>query len=83
MPCAPRSRRRRRAEGGQNDDREEDEDDDERNDEIKDWIRAIVEPDSWDAAGGPGTVEIFNKQLIVRNTLTVHEILGGPMHLNE
>jgi hypothetical protein len=69
--------------GGNNDNEDEDDDDDERNDEITDWIRATVEPDSWDENGGLGTVEVFNRQLIVRNTLTVHEILGGPFNFNE
>ncbi len=64
--------------GGGGDDDDEEDDDDERFDEIMDWIKAVVEPDSWIDNGGLGSMAVFNDQLAVRATLTVHEILGGP-----
>lgn len=69
--------------GNDDDDDDEDEDDDERAEEIMEWIQTIVEPESWVEAGGLGAMRVMNKQLTVYNTLTVHEILGGPFHLDE
>ncbi|MEE9294857.1 MAG: hypothetical protein V3W34_07860 [Phycisphaerae bacterium] len=69
--------------GGTDDDQDNEEEDDERADEIMEWLRTVVEPDSWDENGGLGTMAVFNKQLTVRNTLEVHEILGGPFHLDK
>lgn len=42
-------------------------------------IRATIEPDTWDGNGGTGTIETFGGQLIVRNTVLVHQKLGGPV----
>ena len=69
--------------GGGDDDDDEDEDDGERADEVMEWIRAVVEPESWQENAGLGTMKVINNQLTVRNTLTVHELLGGPFHLDE
>jgi len=68
--------------GGSDDDQEED-DDEERFGEIMDWIKEVVEPDSWTDNGGLGSMAVINDQLAVRATLTVHEILGGPFHFDE
>ncbi len=70
--------------GGGNDDEDEgEEEEEERAEDIMEFVRTIVEPDTWQENGGLGTMAVLNKQLVVRNTLTVHEILGGPMHFGE
>lgn len=40
-------------------------------------IEQTVEPDSWRTNGGPGTIVPFQRMLIVRNTILVHQRLGG------
>jgi len=40
-------------------------------------IEETVEPDSWVKNGGLGTIHPFRKMLIVRNTILVHQRLGG------
>lgn len=42
-----------------------------------DLVVRSVEPDSWEIHGGAGTVDAFRHLLIVRNTLAVHQALGG------
>lgn len=69
--------------GGGDEDEEDEGEDEERATEIMDFIRITVEPDSWQENNGLGTMNVFNRQLVVRNTLTVHEILGGPFHFDE
>ncbi len=69
--------------GGNQNNQNNDEDDDERIDEILEWIRQTVEPESWVDNGGDGSIDVFNRQLIVRNNVSVHEILGGPFYLDE
>ena len=44
-------------------------------------IQDTIEPDSWRQNGGNGTISVFQKLIIVRNTLLVHQRLGG--YLNE
>ncbi len=69
--------------GGGNDDDDDEDEDDEREEEILEWIRTTVDPDSWQENGGLGTLAVFNKMLTVRNTLDVHELLGGPFHISD
>ncbi len=70
--------------GGGNQDNDDNEDqDEERGDEIIEWIQTTVLPDSWQDNGGLGTMAVMNKMLTVRNTLEVHEIIGGPFDINE
>lgn len=40
-------------------------------------IQNTVEPDSWSANGGAGTINAFRGQLVVRNNIFVHQRLGG------
>lgn len=40
-------------------------------------IRNAVEPDSWDVNGGEGTISPFRRQIVVRNSILVHQRLGG------
>ena len=48
--------------------------------DIRELIRVIqraIEPTSWQGQGGGGTVTGLRRQLIVRNTPHVHQLLGG------
>ena len=46
-------------------------------------IEGTIEPDTWLVNGGEGTIAVFNKQLlIVRNSIEVHEKLGGPFEFD-
>jgi len=70
--------------GGEDDDDEDgDEEDKERAEEVITFIQAVIEPLSWDENGGLGSMAVLNKQLSVRNTLSVHEQLGGPFDFDE
>jgi hypothetical protein len=40
-------------------------------------IRDTIEPDSWAQNGGSGTIHMLRGQLVVRNTILVHQKLGG------
>ena len=55
----------------------------ERGRELMDWIRAVVEPNSWKKNGGLGTMAIFDGTLAVRNTARVHTTLIGVLRLDE
>lgn len=46
-------------------------------------IKSTVEPDSWDDAGGEGTITSFKNLLIVRNSLLAHQQLGGYLREGE
>jgi hypothetical protein len=50
----------------------------ERLQQLADMIKKTIEPDSWDDNGGRGTIRVFNCTLVVRNTIEVHEKIGGP-----
>jgi hypothetical protein len=41
-------------------------------------ITTSLEPESWAANGGSGTIVPFRDRLIVRNSPFVHQQLGGP-----
>ena len=57
----------------------------ERLEQLRDIIQLVIEPTSWDTAttGGLGTIQIFNRMMIVRNTIEVHEAIGGLFTLGE
>ena len=38
-----------------------------------------VEPDSWNVNGGTGSITPLRGQIIVRNSILVHQLLGGYM----
>ena len=40
-------------------------------------IRQTVEPDSWRESGGQGSILPYQQSIIVRNTILVHQRLGG------
>ncbi|MBU0637781.1 MAG: hypothetical protein KKB50_02875 [Planctomycetes bacterium] len=46
-------------------------------DELVQLITDTVEPDSWVDNGGLGTIQALRGQLVVRNTILVHQRLGG------
>lgn len=72
--------RRTGREGGQNAERDNvDQVDDERMQELIELITATIEPDSWDlTGGGRGSIRGYNgRVLVARNSIEVHELLGG------
>ncbi len=44
-----------------------------------DLIQTTIEPDTWAINGGEGTIQAFGRQLIVRNNILVHQLIGGPV----
>ncbi len=50
--------------------------------DLIDWIRTTVEPDTWRVNGGEGTLAILDGVLTVRNSADVHALLGGRYYLN-
>jgi hypothetical protein len=50
---------------------------DDRLKELRDLIERVVEPSSWTANGGRGQIDVFNRTLIVYNTIEVHEMIAG------
>lgn len=57
----------------------------ERLEELRELIEETIEPDSWDTAatGGLGRIRIFNRSLVVTNTIEVHEMIAGRFFLGE
>lgn len=45
--------------------------------DLKDLIEQIIMPSSWSTNGGQGQIGVFNRSLIVYNTIEVHELLSG------
>lgn len=48
----------------------------ERQKSLTDLLKAI-QPDTWDDGGGLGTITAFSSQLVIRQTLEMHEVIGG------
>ncbi|MEE9293344.1 MAG: hypothetical protein V3W34_00050 [Phycisphaerae bacterium] len=71
--------------GDVEDDRDDDDPagDDEIVEDFINWIQTTVEPETWQANGGAGTLSVFNGMLAVRNSADVHALLVGSFHLNE
>lgn len=46
-------------------------------------IKNTVEPESWDDAGGKGTIRIWRQSLVIRNNIEVHEKIGGPFYVED
>ncbi len=69
--------------GGQDDDDEQGQQQDGQVDpqmlELLELITQTIEPDSWADNGGLGTIQAFGRQLVVRNNILVHQMLGGPV----
>lgn len=42
-----------------------------------DVITETIEPDSWVVNGGKGTIAAFRGQMVVRNTIRVHQLIAG------
>lgn len=52
--------------------------------QLIDLIMDTVEPDSWAAkGGGNGTIHAFGRLLVIRNTILVHQRLGGYLSEDE
>lgn len=45
--------------------------------ELVNMIQASVAPETWDVNGGRGSVRAFQGMLVIRNTLKVHQLIGG------
>jgi hypothetical protein len=61
-------------------------DDDNEDTDLEDRVEAVVnmiittiEPASWSVNGGRGTIAAHRDTIVVRNTISVHERLGGPV----
>ena len=64
--------------GGTRDNREvTDEEVKRRMDDIRLVIEDSIEPESWDVLGGRGTIRSYNRTLVVRNSIEVHEQIAG------
>lgn len=46
---------------------------------LSDLIQRTIQPDSWAANFGPGSISIWRTQLVVRNSMRVHQEIGGPL----
>ncbi len=57
----------------------------ERLENLREIIEQTIAPDTWDTAdvGGPGRIRVFNRSLIVVNTIEVHEMIGRPFAFGE
>jgi hypothetical protein len=64
--------------GGGEDEREvTDEEVKRRMEDLQLVIEDSIEPESWDALGGRGTIRSYNRTLVVRNSIEVHEQIAG------
>lgn len=45
--------------------------------QLIDVITSTIEPESWTVNGGKGTINYYKGKLVVRNSLEVHQLLGG------
>lgn len=41
--------------------------------ELIELIKSVIDPDSWDSAGGPGAIRKFNHNLVIRSSDKTHE----------
>lgn len=44
-------------------------------------LTETIEPESWAVNGGQGSIQVYNGHFIVRNSLKVHEMIGGRVAL--
>jgi hypothetical protein len=51
--------------------------DQDQTDKLIELIQDAVEPDSWQKYGGSGSIKAYQRVLVVRNTILVHQRLGG------
>jgi hypothetical protein len=64
--------------GGGNDDEDEGEEEiEERMTVIKELIEQVIEPQFWDVNAGPGAIRFYNKMLVIRASIEIHEEIGG------
>ncbi len=47
---------------------------------IIELITQTIEPDTWVEGGGLGSIQSFRNLLVVRNTILVHQRIGGPIY---
>jgi len=48
-----------------------------RMEEIRTLIEVVVEPEFWDSLGGPGSIVPYNRALVIRASVEVHEEIAG------
>ena len=63
--------------GGEDEDDEGEEEIEERMQEIADLIQEVIEPQFWDIEAGPGAIRFYNKMLVVRASIEIHEEIAG------
>ncbi len=65
--------------GGGDDDDEGNDDQEllQRMEELRTLIELTIEPDFWDTVGGPGAIVPYNRVLVVRASVEVHEEIAG------
>ena len=63
--------------GGGNEDDDDEDDSEEREEKLIEMIQLVVEPESWQDNGGLGSMSIFNRQLVIRNSIDVHVAIAG------
>lgn len=51
--------------------------------QLIDAITNTIEPESWEASGGPGTIRAYGNRLIICNSPLVHQLIGGPLRERE
>ena len=51
--------------------------------DLAEKIQEVIAPETWDTGqgGGRGRIRVFNRSLLVYNTIEVHEEIGGPVEL--
>jgi hypothetical protein len=65
------------------DDDEDDEDIEDRVQGVVDLIVQLIEPASWSVNAGFGTISAHQDTIVVNNSISVHEKLGGPVRMRE
>lgn len=63
--------------GGAGEEEETEEELQERLEELRLLIEETLEPTFWDTGGGPGSIRAYNKLLVIRASVEVHEEIAG------
>ncbi len=50
---------------------------------VVDLIVQLIEPASWSVNAGFGTISAHQDSIVVNNSISVHEKLGGPVRMRE
>ncbi len=63
--------------GQQTNTAQQDQEAEEKLEKLAEIIQETIAPESWEELGGPGVVKWFNRSLVIRNTIEVHEQIAG------